>query len=163
MALPLFGVHKVFVPVFYALDREKVAVWASFISIVFNICFCLATVPVFGFQALALGMGVSVLTSVVIQGEVLRRELGVTWGREWLCLGGVPVQMGKMVASALLCGGVMAGAVEFLGWFPQGLVGQVLALGFYALLGGVSYLLALALMGEFSTVQGLVKRVFSRK
>jgi len=75
LGLPFYGIYKIYVPTFYALDRQKVPVIASIICIGFNISFCLFFTPLFGFSMLALGTTLSVLLNSLILGWVLRKEL----------------------------------------------------------------------------------------
>lgn len=77
LGLPFYGLYKILVPTFYALDRQKIPVLASLFSIAFNIAFCLLLVPVFGFKILALGTTLSVLVNSVLQSVVLKKDLSL--------------------------------------------------------------------------------------
>lgn len=75
LGLPAYGIYKIFAPVFFALDRPKVPVTISVISIAINIVFCLALVPTYGFKVLALGTTVSMMVNALLQGVLMSREL----------------------------------------------------------------------------------------
>ena len=78
LGLPFYGLYKILVPTFYALDRQKVPVLASIFSIAFNISFCLLLTPVYGFKILALGTTLSVLVNACILGVVLKQDLALS-------------------------------------------------------------------------------------
>ena len=79
LGLVCYGVYKIWGPTFYALDRPKIPVMASLVSIGFNIVFCLATVDRYGFYFLSLGTSISMFLNVGIQAVFLSRSLGVGW------------------------------------------------------------------------------------
>jgi putative peptidoglycan lipid II flippase len=79
LGLPFYGLYKIWVPTFYALDRQKIPVIASLFSIGFNISFCLLLTPVFGFKILALGTTLSVLVNAGFQSFVLKKDLALSW------------------------------------------------------------------------------------
>jgi putative peptidoglycan lipid II flippase len=80
LGLPFYGMYKILVPTFYALDHQRTPVMASLASIIFNISFCLILTPIFGFKILALGTTLSVLISSFILAIVLKRILGLSTG-----------------------------------------------------------------------------------
>src|SRR5690606_15090627 len=55
LGLPFYGIYKILVPTFYAIDRQKIPVYSSIASIIVNIIFCVALTPIYGFEVLALG------------------------------------------------------------------------------------------------------------
>lgn len=80
IGLPFYGITKILVPTFYALDRQKIPVISAIASIAFNITFCLLLTPVYGFKILALGTTLSVLVNSTIQSWVLKKDLSLSWG-----------------------------------------------------------------------------------
>jgi putative peptidoglycan lipid II flippase len=80
LGLPFYGLYKIWVPTFYALDRQKIPVIASLLSIAFNIVFCLLLTPVYGFKILALGTTLSVFVNSLFQSWVLKKDLALSWG-----------------------------------------------------------------------------------
>jgi putative peptidoglycan lipid II flippase len=80
LGLPFYGLYKIWVPTFYALDRQKIPVLGSLLSIAFNISFCLLLVPTFGFKILALGTTLSVLVNALFQSWILKKDLSLSTG-----------------------------------------------------------------------------------
>jgi putative peptidoglycan lipid II flippase len=78
LGLPFYGLYKILVPTFYALDRQKVPVLASIFSIAFNISFCLFMTPVYGFKILALGTTLSIFANTCILGWFLKKNLSLS-------------------------------------------------------------------------------------
>jgi putative peptidoglycan lipid II flippase len=79
LGLPFYGLYKIWVPTFYALDRQRIPVMASILSIGFNITFCLLLTPIFGFKILALGTTLSVLVNSTFLSWVLKKDLELSW------------------------------------------------------------------------------------
>jgi putative peptidoglycan lipid II flippase len=113
LGLPLYSLYKIWVPTFYALDRQKIPVYSSLVSIGLNVLFCIVMTPVWGFQVLALGTTLSMLLNCLILGAALKRELDLSW-RFFLS-----ARLGKLllafVITALAC---QVGVAQF---FPLGL------------------------------------------
>jgi putative peptidoglycan lipid II flippase len=78
LGLPFYGLYKILVPTFYALDRQKVPVLASIFSIAFNISFCLFMTPIYGFKILALGTTLSIFVNTCILGWFLKKNLSLS-------------------------------------------------------------------------------------
>lgn len=78
LGLPFYGLYKIWVPTFYALDRQKIPVVASMLSIAFNIAFCLVLTPIYGFKILALGTTLSVLINSGFQSFILKKDLNLS-------------------------------------------------------------------------------------
>lgn len=79
IGLPFYGLYKIFVPVFYTLDRPGVPVIISIISIMANIVFCLWATPIYGFQVLALGTALSMFVNTILQGTFLSKNLKLSF------------------------------------------------------------------------------------
>lgn len=75
VGLPFYGLYKIFAPTFFTLDHPKVPVFISVASITFNIIFCLALVPHYGFAVLALGTSVSMALNCLLQIFFLKKYL----------------------------------------------------------------------------------------
>jgi putative peptidoglycan lipid II flippase len=76
--LPCYGLYKIFAPTFFSLDRPRLPVGISIFCIAINIAFCLGTVPLMGFSALALGTTVSIAINALLQALFLRSLLGLS-------------------------------------------------------------------------------------
>jgi putative peptidoglycan lipid II flippase len=155
LGLPFYGLYKILVPTFYALDQQKVPVLASIFSIAFNISFCLILTPVYGFQILALGTTLSVFVNACILAWVLKKSLSLSTGFF------LNPRMGKVV----LASGGAALVLETLikvELFSQTFVVKCFLIG--AQISSVILLYAgvLILLGERSAVNALVAK-FAKK
>ena len=75
IGLPFYGLYKIFGPVFFALDKPKIPVTISIVSILANVIFCLLLTPKYGFQILALGTSLSMVLNSVLQGFYIKKHL----------------------------------------------------------------------------------------
>jgi putative peptidoglycan lipid II flippase len=152
LGLPFYGLYKILVPTFYALDRQKIPVISSIFSIGFNISFCLLLTPLFGFKILALGTTLSVLVNSLILAWVLRKDLALSFGFYF------NARMGKvLMASALSVLVVeMLLKVEF---FTQPFVTKCFYLAGQISAIGLLYISLLMLMGERVAVNALLAKM----
>jgi putative peptidoglycan lipid II flippase len=152
LGLPFYGLYKILVPTFYALDRQKIPVISSIISIGFNISFCLFLTPIFGFKVLALGTTLSVLLNSLILGWVLRKDLSLGLGFYF------NLRMAKVLAASLAVGAVAEFflKVEF---FTQPLMSKCFYLALQISAIGLLYILLLMLMGERAAVNALLEKI----
>lgn len=152
LGLPFYGLYKILVPTFYALDRQRIPVIASLISIGFNIAFCLFMTPIYGFKVLALGTTLSVLVNAMIQSWFLRKDLDLSWGFFF------SRRIFKVLAATLATGFVlqMFLKVEF---FSQPFLTKCVTLTVQMSVVGVLYASFLVLMGERSAVNALASKI----
>ena len=155
LGLPCYGLYKIFVPVFYTLDQEKIPVLSSVISIALNIVFCILLVPYYGFEVLAMGMSLSIFLNVVIQGLVLKRSLHCPWSTL------LPVGIIKITLCAILCAGVVRIGMSTINLPTLHLGGKIIALVLYGILGLGSYGVALMVMGEGDMAKRIVRKFFN--
>lgn len=159
IGLPFYGLYKIWVPVFYALDRQKIPVMASLFSIAFNIVFCLLLTPVFGFKILALGTTLSMLVNSSVQSWILKKDLTLSWGfffsrRIW-----------KVVGATVGCA-VLAETLLKVEFYTQPFFNKCFYLGAQIMAVCALYITFLLLMGERSAVNALLEKVskkFKRK
>ena len=154
LGIPCHGLHKILAPVFYTLDREKIPVMTSVVSIVFNIVFCVTLVPLYGFEILALGMGLSLLLNVTMLLFFLNRDSHFSWN---ILLN---KRVAKLFLSAAFCGLVIVAAMDQLPLAVGSLGEKIVSLIVYGSLGGVSYLVALMVLGEGAMIKRMASRVF---
>ena len=152
LGLPFYGLYKIWVPTFYALDRQKIPVIASLCSIVFNIIFCLALTPIFGFKILALGTTLSMVVNACFQSWVLKKDLNLSFRfffsrRIWKVVGATA---GSAVVAVTLL------KVEF---FSQPFLGKCLTLTVQIAAVCALYMTILVLAGERSAVNALLEKV----
>ncbi len=158
-ALPFYGLSKILVPTFYALDRQRIPVIASITSIAFNIAFCLTLTPIYGFKILALGTTFSTLVNSSIQSWVLKKDLDLSWGFFF------SRRIFKVLAATLATGLI----VEFFlkpEFFSQPFLTKCFTLTAQITVTGILYATFLVLMGERSAVNALASKItkkFGRK
>lgn len=159
LGLPFYGVYKIWVPTFYALDRQKIPVIASLISIGFNISFCLILTPIFGFKILALGTTLSVLVNAVLQSWILRKDLDLSWGFFF------SLRMLKVLL-ATLGAAIIVETLLKVDFFGRDLWIRCMTLGVQIFAIGALYATLLVLMGERSAVNAVLSKItkkFKRK
>ena len=152
LGLPLYGVYKIFVPTFYSMDRQKVPVIASIISIFINIAFCILMVPKFGFAVLAFGTSLSMLINVSIQSFILNKDLNV--GLRFFLS---PKTIKVVVAFAISCAFAYFVKIN-ISFVDKNLVTRCVFLAFE--LGGLAviYIATLYILGEKAMIQQIIKR-----
>jgi putative peptidoglycan lipid II flippase len=152
LGLPFYGLYKILVPTFYALDRQKIPVIGSLFSIGLNISFCLFMTPLFGFQMLALGTTLSVLFNAVFLSWVLKKDLTLSWGFFF------SRRMLKVLVSSTLCA-VLCELLLKVEFFSQPLLYKCFSLGVQISAICFLYISFLLLMGERSGVNALLEKV----
>ncbi len=152
LGLPFYGLYKILVPTFYALDRQKIPVIASLVSIVFNIAFCLLLTPIYGFKTLALGTTLSVCVNAIIQSWFLRKDLQLSWGFFF------SRRIFKVLAATIGTGFIlqMFLKVEF---FSQPFITKCITLTVQMSAVGILYASFLVLMGERSAVNAMASKI----
>lgn len=159
IGLPSYGLYKILVPTFYALDRQKIPVISSLFSIAFNIAFCLLLTPVYGFKILALGTTLSVLVNAAFQSWVLKKDLSLSWGFFF------SRRIFKVLAATILTAVIMEMFFkpEF---FTQPFITKCVTLTAQMSAVTILYATFLVLMGERSAVNSMLSKItkkFTRK
>ena len=155
LGLPFYGIYKIFVPTFYAMDRQKVPVYSSIFSICVNILFCVALTPVYGFEVLALGTTISMFLNSSIQMFILHKDLNLPWNHF------LSLRLLKVLASGLM---TFSFCLELERLMPNSLsfwhliFHLVIKLGFVL----VCYGLLLFLFGERSVVLSFLTKLKNR-
>jgi putative peptidoglycan lipid II flippase len=155
LGLPFYGLYKILVPTFYALDRQKIPVLASLASIAFNISFCLILTPIFGFKILALGTTLSVLVNSTFQSWMLRKDLGLSW--QFFFSG----RMGKIIVASLASALIVQGFLKS-DFFTQPFLLKAIILSSQIFALCALYVAFLFAMGERSAVNALLNKISSR-
>ncbi len=75
LSLPFYGLYKISVPIFYAIDKEKIPVITSIISVVVNISIALSLINIMGFSALALSASCAVIANLSLQIYYLKKYI----------------------------------------------------------------------------------------
>jgi putative peptidoglycan lipid II flippase len=149
-----YSSNKVLVPAFYALDRTRYPVIASFIAIGTNLILINLTIDRFQHMAIALSTSLTMLLNFLFLTTVLYYHMNGLPLRH-LAAGAMKIVAGTLLMSMLIRGG----SLLFDGWLHGSVIEQAAAL--FAVIGGgaASYILVLNAMGlpEFSEVLAKIK------
>lgn len=159
LGLPFYSLNKIWVPTFYALNRQRVPVIASLMSIGFNITFCLILTPIYGFKVLALGTTLSMLVNAGFQSWMLKKDLDLDW--DFFFSPKVLKVFAATLVSALIVSFGLK--VEF---FTQPLMVKCLIVAAQISVVGLLYGAILMILGERAAVMALVGKItkkFKRK
>ena len=154
--LPFYGVYKLLLPVFYVLDRPRIPVIASVISIAFNIVFCLLLTPRYGFFILAAGTGLAMLINSTIQMAVLMRylKLGISFFFD--------LRLFKFAASSIVCYLLANYLVTHYFQLHDALLKKITVfLGIWGA-GAVLYGILLTILGERKILNSIAKKLKKR-
>ena len=152
LGLPFYGLYKIWVPTFYALDRQKIPVMGSLLSIAFNISFCLLLTPTFGFKILALGTTLSVLVNAAFLSIILKKDLDLSWGFFF------SARILKVVGATAGAAIVVETLLKF-DFFSEPFFNKCFYLGVQILAIGTLYATFLVLMGERDAVNALLGKL----
>jgi putative peptidoglycan lipid II flippase len=159
LGLPFYSLNKIWVPTFYALNRQRVPVIASLMSIGFNITFCLLLTPIYGFKVLALGTTLSMLVNAGFQSWMLKKDLDLDW--DFFFSPKVLKVFAATLVSALIVSFGLK--VEF---FTQPFMLKCLIVAAQISAVGLLYGAILMILGERAAVMALVAKItkkFKRK
>lgn len=156
LGLPLYSLYKIWVPTFYAIDRQKVPVISSLISIGVNILFCWLMTPLFGFSMLALGTTLSMLLNCLILAVMLKKDLQLSWGFF------VNIRLLKLMMATILMGVVSFFIQKNLVIMDAGLWAKVLVLASVALASTGVFIGAIYFLGERQGLRTLASRFSSK-
>jgi putative peptidoglycan lipid II flippase len=152
IGLPAYGIYKIFVPTFYAMDRQKIPVLASIFSIAVNIVFCTLMVPKYGFSILALGTSLSMLINAFIQSIFLNKDLKL--GFSFF----ISKKVLKVVVALSLTIGVSYLVKTLIAFYGGSFVIRGLILAFELVLLSITYIISLYVLGEKQMIQQVIKR-----
>lgn len=155
IGLPFYGLYKVFVPVFYTLDQQRVPVIVSIVSIIINIIFCLSLVDEYGFKVLALGTSLSIFINSMLQFFLIRSPLNLNW------LALLNLKNLKVILCGLVLFGTMfliSGQVEKYYYLSESILTKFVVLAIAAVIGVSVYGINLILLGERGAVLKLIRR-----
>ena len=155
LGLPFYGLYKIWVPTFYALDRQRIPVIASLCSIAFNVSFCLLLTPIYGFKILALGTTLSVFVNSAFQSYVLKNDLELGWNFFFSS------KILKVLAATLASALVVEYFLKF-DYFSQPFSYKAVILAAQISAAAALYLGSLVLFGERAAVRAVVGK-FTKK
>lgn len=152
LGLPFYGLYKIWVPTFYALDRQKIPVLSSILSIALNISFCLLLTPAFGFKILALGTTLSVLMNAAFLSVILKKDLKLPLNF-FFSLRILKVLVATLGAAIILEFGLKT---EF---FSQTFFTKCLYLGAQVSAVGIIYVFILIILGEGAPLKSALMKI----
>lgn len=156
LGLPLYGLYKIFVPTFYAIDRQRIPVIASLASVAFNIAFCWFMTPIYGFEMLALGTTLSMMLNCLIQCWFINKDLALGHG----------FFFSMRIVKLFLATGVMAVVSELMSplvsQYSTTVIHEFLVLCFIGSASLAAFLFSLATMGEGQAARELVRKFTAR-
>lgn len=156
LGLPFYSFYKIFVPSFYAIDRQVIPVYCSIGSIVFNIIFCVLMVPHYGYEILAVGTTLSIFINATLQGIILKKDIELAWSNY------VNLRVLKLLISFAIVAYstyFIKSQVEFMG---QDFMSRCFILAGLLAYIASSYFLLVFIFGERSLVMKFIAR-FKRK
>jgi putative peptidoglycan lipid II flippase len=151
--LPAYALVKVFVPAMYTLDKHKMAVASSIISIAFNIVFCLRMVPQYGFYILALGTTLSVCINATILSGSLKRSIQLPLSFF------ISLRTFKLLLAAIGSAFFTRLIKKSFDYAGHNLLESLLILLLFFFLIAFSYVLALYLLGERKLINQVLQKV----
>ncbi|MBF0205642.1 MAG: murein biosynthesis integral membrane protein MurJ [Oligoflexia bacterium] len=142
LGLPFYGIYKLMVPTFYALDKQKIPIIITVTTIAVNILFCLYFIDRVGFRVLAIGTTLTMLLNSLLLLSLVQEALNLELNFFY------KLRILKFVVAA----GISAIFVRLLSlkffFFNEVLLIKVGKLLVLLLLGGVFYLILLLLFRE---------------
>lgn len=157
IGLPFYGLYKVFSPSFYTLDRPRIPVTISSISVLINIIFCFSLVGSFGFKILAMGTSVSMIFIIIVQSVVLYRLLDLKLNFFF------PARFFKIGLSAL---GAYYSTALVRGYFPNNIISTIDNLAAFtvaAVSGALTYVIVLSVLGDYVLIQRFLNKLLRRR
>lgn len=151
VGLPFYGLYKVFSPIFYTLDKPKVPVIISIISIVFNVIFCVALVPYFGFPILALGTSLSMFLNSGLLAILLKKDLELDWDFF------LNKRVGKVFFASIICFFSVDYLAQKLFNFNDVFIYKFAIFCALGLIGVIVCVILLATLGEYKQIKNILK------
>ena len=144
LGLIFYGLYKVFSPTFFAIERPRLPVVISTISIAFNILFCTVLTPHYGFLTLAAGTGLSMLLNSLLQAFFLKKILNLPLSFF------INIKIFKLIFAGIICGIVLKATQEHLFPWEKGTMLKMGGLGGVFFLSLLAYIAPLVAMGEIA-------------
>lgn len=153
LGLPFYGIYKIFVPTFYAIDRQKIPVYCSIFAILFNIIFCVIMTPIYGFEVLALGTSLSMFLNSSFQTLILKKDLAIGFNSFF------NLRLLKIIFASVLTFIMAIYVREVTEVFGQSLFGQIINLTLKLSLIVLCYGLLVFILGERSVVLRFLNKI----
>lgn len=79
IGLPFYGLFKLLMPIFYSIDRSRIPMYTSIVSLSVNICYSLVLIGKYGHPVLAQATSISVGTNVLLLCFFLHKYLEISY------------------------------------------------------------------------------------
>jgi putative peptidoglycan lipid II flippase len=157
LGLPFYSIYKIFVPTFYAIDRQKIPVLCSIFGIAFNIAFCLYFIDDYGFEILALGTTISMFLNSYLQGVILKKDLGLKMDAF------INMRLHKVIFSAIASGVAVFYTKTLFSFYDLIFINRCLVLALYLAVIAMSYFGLCIILGERAMVKQVISKFSRRK
>jgi len=158
VGLPFYGLYKVFSPSFYTLDKPKVPVIISALAVGINVIFCVSLIDTYGFKILAFGTSLSMIFIIFVQSAILYRMLDLRMNFFF------PPRFFKVMLAGVICYYATNWVRLDIFEISYDTVWLTLfAFSVSAAFGGIIYLLAMCVMGDYKLVSQFFRRFLKRK
>ncbi len=155
-----YSANKILVPAFYALDKTKYPVIASFLAIITNIVIIQLTIDTYQHRAIALSVSCTMLINFLFLMIVLYRKLQ-GYSLTYLVKGCMKISIATIALSGLL----LVSRYLLASWFTGTIGQQAVSLFLVILCAAVLYTVILDKLGlvEFNILTEKVKTRFKKK
>lgn len=151
--LPCYGLYKIFVPVFYTLDKARLPVATSILGIIFNIVFCLYFTPKFGFEWLAIGTSLSMVLNVLVQSYFLKKNLNIALSFFFT------FRVLKYIIASALSGAIGSYIAKSYNFIEGNLFFRLLSVSFALAFCLLCYIFVIYIFGERQVIDNLLSRL----
>lgn len=152
IGLPMYSIYKIFVPTFYAIDRQKIPVYCSIFGIAFNIIFCISLIDDFGFEVLALGTTLSMLLNTFAQAVILKGDLKLRVSTF------ISLRLIKIVIAALFSAACVIYVKQLVNFVDQSFVMRCTYLAVYLAIIALCYFTLCVIFGERALLSKIIRR-----
>jgi putative peptidoglycan lipid II flippase len=83
MGLPAYGLYKMFVPLFYSLEKSYVPMYTSLVTLSVNLLYSFWFTKIYGHQVLAQATTISMTLNTLLLGYMLKKYLSLPWNFFW--------------------------------------------------------------------------------
>lgn len=153
LGLPCYGLYKIFVPVFYTLNKAKLPVMTSIAGIVFNIAFCVYFTPKYGFEWLAIGTSMSMVLNVAVQSLFLKRNLNLNLSFFFT------IRVLKFLLATFLTGWLGNYIAKSYNFLEGNLFFRLISVSFALAFCLLCYIFVLYIFGERQAIDNLLSRL----
>ncbi len=147
IGLPFFCAYKIFLSVFFSIDKQHIPIIISAISTAFSIIFSITLVDNYGFSILALGVSLAMIINCLSQGIILTFKLNLPWSFF------INLKLVKFILGAITCFFITSFVRDELFLLSSLFIEKLGVFLLSSLVGIICYVLVLAILGELSILR----------